>query len=61
MLSLSIITISFDDNSFYDGQAYTAISRARGLNWSAFKVDQESVREFQRLEEVARSLPELMN
>ncbi len=67
-LSMSMITVSLDANIFSDGQAYTAISRARtlkdvhiaSLNWSAFKVDQEAVREYQRLEDVSRSLPELI-
>ena len=31
-----------------------------GLNWSAFKVDQAAIKEYQRLEEISRSLPELM-
>jgi len=65
---MSMITISLDANIFSDGQAYTAISRAgqlkdvciANLDWSAFKVDQEAVREYQRLEDISRSLPELM-
>ena len=69
-LSLSMITVSLDANIFSDGQAYTAISRGTrlenvciaGLDWSAFKVDQAAVnlKEYQRLEEVSKSLPELM-
>jgi hypothetical protein len=67
-LSMSMITVSPDANIFSEGQAYTAISRAgrledvciAGLDWSAFKVDQPAVREYQRLEEVSKSLPELM-
>ena len=67
-LSMSMITVSLDANIFSDGQAYTAISRAErlegvyiaALDWSAFKVDQAALREYQRLEEVARSLPELL-
>ena len=67
-LSLSKITVSLDANIFSEGQAYTAISRARrlediyiaGLDWSAFKVDQAAIREYKRLEEVSRSLPELL-
>ena len=31
-----------------------------GLDWSVFKVDQAAVKEYQRLEEVSKSLPELM-
>jgi len=64
---MSMITVSLDANIFSNGQAYTAISRARrledvyiaALDWSAFKVDQEAVREYQRLEDISRSLPEL--
>jgi ATP-dependent DNA helicase PIF1 len=67
-LSMPMITVSLDANIFSDGQGYTAISRAgrledvciAALDWSAFKVDQAAVKEYQRLEEVARSLPELM-
>jgi ATP-dependent exoDNAse (exonuclease V) alpha subunit len=62
------ITVSLDANIFSEGQAYTALSRARrlvdvhiaALDWSAFKVDQEAVREYQRLEEVSKSLPEFL-
>jgi len=65
---MSMITVSLDANIFSEGQAYTAISRAgrlegvsiAALDWSAFKVDQTAVREYQRLEEVLKSLPELM-
>ena len=67
-LSLSMITVSLDANIFSDGQAYTAISRGTrlenvciaGLDWSAFKVDQAAVKEYQWLEEVSKSLSELM-
>jgi len=67
-LSMSRITISLDANIFSNGQAYTAISRGTSLegvcisrlDWSAFKVDQEAVNEYQRLEEVSRSLPEFL-
>src|SRR5271168_3438009 len=63
-LSMSMITVSLDANIFSEGQAYTAISRAgrlegvciAALDWSAFKVDQAAVREYQRLEEVSKSL-----
>src|SRR5947207_11686297 len=56
-LSLQNVTISFDSDMFCAGQAYTALSRARqlqdvsiaSLDWSAFKVDQESVEEYVRL------------
>ena len=46
---MSMITVSLDANIF-----------SEGLDWSAFKVDQAAVREYQRLEEVSKSLPELM-
>ena len=53
---MSMITVSLDANIFSEGQAYTAISRAgrlegvciAALDWSAFKVDQAVVREYQR-------------
>ena len=67
-LSLSMITVSLDANIFSDGQAYNAISRARqledvciaGLDCSAFQIDQVAVSDCQRLEEISKSLPELM-
>jgi len=67
-LSMSMITVSLDANIFSNGQAYTAISRARrledvyiaNLDFSAFMVDETAVREYQRLEEVSKSLPELI-
>ena len=63
-----MITVSLDANIFSDGQAYTAISQGTrleniciaGLDWSAFKVDQATVNKYQRLEEISKSLPELM-
>ena len=63
-----MITVSLDANIFSDGQAYTAISWGTQLeniciaelDWSAFKVDQAAVKEYQWLEEVSKSLPELM-
>ena len=65
---MSMITVSLDANIFSNGQAYTAISRARrledvyiaNLDFSAFMVDETAVREYQRLEEVSKSLPELI-
>jgi ATP-dependent exoDNAse (exonuclease V) alpha subunit len=64
---MSIITVSLDTNIFSNRQVYTAISRTRRLediyiavlDWSVFKVDQEAVREYQYLEDISRSLPEL--
>ena len=63
-----MITVSLDANIFSDSQVYTAISWGTrleniciaGLDWSAFKVDQAAVKEYQQLEEVSKSLPELM-
>jgi ATP-dependent exoDNAse (exonuclease V) alpha subunit len=65
---MSMITVSLDANIFSEGQAYTALSRGKrlenvwiaALDWAAFKVDQEAVREYQRLEEVSKSLPEFL-
>jgi ATP-dependent exoDNAse (exonuclease V) alpha subunit len=68
MIAVTNVSSSVEPIIFSEGQAYTALSRARrlvdvhiaALDWSAFKVDQEAVREYQRLEEVSKSLPELM-
>lgn len=57
-LSLRRISINLDDEMFAPGQAYTAMSRAQrwqdvsiaSLSWSAFKVDEEAVKEYARLE-----------
>jgi ATP-dependent exoDNAse (exonuclease V) alpha subunit len=66
-LLILIITVFLDTNIFSNRQVYTAISWARQLediyiavlDWSVFKVDQEAVKEYQYLEDISRSLPEL--
>jgi ATP-dependent DNA helicase PIF1 len=65
-LSMSSITLNLDEDIFSNGQAYTAISRARrledvhiaSLDWSAFRVDTAAVKEYERLRQVAATLPE---
>ena len=60
-LSLDSITISFDEEMFAAGQAYTALSRAKhssnvsisSLTRDAFIVDSEAVAEYERLERIA--------
>jgi len=64
---MSSITLNLDEDIFSDGQAYTAISRARSLedvhiaslDWSAFRVDAAAVKEYERLREIAAAFPEL--
>jgi ATP-dependent DNA helicase PIF1 len=66
-LSMPSITVALNDGIFCNGQAYTAISRARkledvhisSLDWSAFQVDQAAVKEYVRLQELSDSLPML--
>jgi ATP-dependent exoDNAse (exonuclease V) alpha subunit len=56
-LSLDHISVSLDDTIFVPGQAYTALSRGRtwegveiiDLNWNAFLVDEDAVKEYERL------------
>jgi len=63
-LSMGSITVSLDDTFFTAGQAYTALSRARkwsdisiaAYTRSAFKVDNEAIQEYRRLEECATKL-----
>ena len=65
-LSMSSITLNLDEDIFSNGQAYTAISRARrledvniaSLDWAAFRVDTAAVKEYERLRQVASTLPE---
>jgi ATP-dependent DNA helicase PIF1 len=67
-LSLPSICISLDRDIFSVGQAYTALSRAKRLedvsidklDWSAFKVDHEAIKEYKRLEAKALSIPEIL-
>jgi ATP-dependent DNA helicase PIF1 len=66
-LSMPTITVTLDEGIFSNGQAYTAINRARkledvhisSLNWAAFKVDQAVVKEYERLQELSNFLPML--
>ena len=56
-LSMSSITVNLDEDVFSNGQAYTAISRARSLedvhiaslDWTAFRVDAAAIKEYERL------------
>ena len=63
-LSLGSITVSLDDTFFCEGQAYTALSRAHkwadvsiaAYTRNAFRVDNEAIQEYKRLEECAAVL-----
>lgn len=54
------MVIGFDRSMFSAGQAYTALSRARKLadvaishlDWDAFIVDEEAIKEYERLEAI---------
>jgi len=63
-LSLDSISVTLDDTMFAPGQAYTALSRCRTwegvqivhLNWSAFLVDEEAVKEYERLDLISKQM-----